>query len=282
MLSGVSTHIHVLRPLNNNLLKGIRDAGFDTVELYANPPHWPDYDKPSRRWEIAGICLDLGLPIHSVHTPFFRNLNEARAGKWLSLTSKDPEVRRESAERIAESIGIAEFAPVGCAVIHLGTHEEKADGGTYDRLYYSLEEILQVSRKLGVTLALENLTNDISRGHQIAHFINESGLEGVGCCYDCGHAALYERTVEELHEMAPWLASAHIHDISDGKDNHLMPFDGEIDWPSLASAFADTGYDGALIIETKDEEGSAESLKEAAKAARRLIEMIKSAKEGQH
>ena len=274
MLIGVSTHIHVYRPLDRELLGQIKAAGFEAAELYANPPHWPDYDKPASRRKLAETCLDLDLPIHSVHAPFYRNLEEARAGKWLSLTSRDPEVRKESVSRAAESLYLAEFAPFSCLVVHVGGADEVEDGGTFDRLFYSLEELGSLAEGLNVELALENITNSFSRGDRINSFIKESGLEGIGCCYDCAHAAIYGRMLEELAEMAEFLASTHLHDTTEGLDNHLMPFEGDIDWEKLTAAFAETDYDGALVIETKDDSNSPATLpaaKEAAESIRKRI-----------
>lgn len=279
MLIGVSTHIHVRSPLDGRLLRRLKEAGFETVELYANPPHWPHYDRAASRREIAEVCLDIDLPINSVHSPFFRSLDEARAGRWLSLSGRDPDTRREAVARAAESLAVAEHAPVGCSVVHLGAPGEAEDAGTFERLHRSLEELLPAARELGVAVALENITNDFSRGHRIADFLAESGLEGLGCCYDCGHAAIYGRTVEELEEMAPRLLSTHIHDTTGGLDNHLMPFDGEIDWPALAAALAATGYDGALVVETKDGDSEPATITESAEAARRLRGMIERAGE---
>jgi len=274
MLIGVSTHIHVYSPLDEELLRRVREAGYETVELYANPPHWPRYDTVAGKKEIAEACLDLDLPVNSIHSPFFRNLDEARSGRWLSVTSRDPALRRESVERIIESVALAEFVPVGCVVVHLGAPEEKLDGGTYDRLYYSLEDILAETQRMDLGIALENITNEISRGYSIARFIEECDLEGIGGCYDCGHAAIYGRTVDELSEMAPYMTTTHIHDTTGGLDNHLMPFTGEIDWDVLAEAFGESDYDGALIIEAKDESGSFEALREGAEAADSLRDKI--------
>lgn len=282
MQTGVSTHIHVYKPLDRNLLSAIKKAGFETVELYANHPHWPGYADPASRRQIAQICIDLDLPVNSVHSPFFRTLDDARAGRWLSVTARDNGLRRESVERIVESAAVAEFVPVQNIVVHIGAPDEQEDGATFDRLFYSLEEILAATQGLGITVALENITNDISRGSRIARFLTDSDLAqngSVGCCYDCGHAAIYGVTVEEFQQMAPWLATTHIHDTTEGRDNHLMPFEGDIDWDALASAFAATPYDGALIIETKDDSGSLRTLDLAAAAAARLRDKILEARE---
>lgn len=275
---GVSTHIHVYKKLDEHLLRRIKDAGFESVEIYCNPPHWHDYGARKSQEVIAGSCLDLGLKINSFHTPFFRTLDQARAGKWFSVSTKDKDVRKESVGRIIDSLSLAEFAPVRAAVVHTGGPDEKEDGGTFERIYYSLEEILTVSREIGVSIALENITNDFSRGHKIAAFIEESKLEGVGCCYDCGHATLYGRTLEELEEMAGHLITTHIHDTSNGLDNHLFPFEGEIEWDALTAKFAEIDYQGDLIIESKDDSGSELMLKKGREAVLKLREKIELAR----
>lgn len=274
MLVGISTHVHVYKPLDRKLLSRIKSAGFETVELYANPPHWADYDRPSRRRELAEICMDLDLPINSVHAPFFRRLEEARAGRWLSLTSKDPEVRRESVERTAECMAVAEYAPVDCVVVHVGAPSEEEDGGTFDRLFYSLEDLIKPAQELNIKPALENITNTFSSGDRLREFVTLSGLPGIGCCYDCGHAEIRDRLVEEFEIVAEHLLTTHIHDTTDGLDNHLLPFEGEIDWEALAGAFAKTDYDGALILEAKDDSGAVESIAASYEAACRLRDMI--------
>lgn len=275
MKIGVSTHIHVYKPLDEDLLNNIKRAGYETVELYCNHPHFPGYVLSKKRAEIAGLCQDFELDINSIHTPFFRTLDHAKRGKWYSVTSRNQDIRIESVEKIIQSILIAEHAKVEAAVVHLGCPEEKEDFGTWDRLYYSLEEILKVSSSLNVTVALENITNDFSRGHRIRDFIEESKLDSVGCCYDCGHATLYGVTVKELEEMSQHLVTTHIHDTTEGLDNHLLPFTGEIEWDVLAAKFAEINYTGDLIIETKDISGSFEILRESALAAEKLRDMIR-------
>ena len=45
------------------------------------------------------------------------------------------------------------------------------------------------------------------------------------------------------------LASVHVHDNHGRADDHLMPFEGTIDWPAAMTALQKVGYDGALIFE---------------------------------
>ena len=273
---GVSTHIHVYREMGSDLLTDIARAGFESVELYCNHPHWPTFDQKGEKDGIVRACSELGLAINSIHTPFFRKLEDAKRGRWYSISTKEKDIRRESIGRIIDSLAVAENVAIKAAVVHVGSPTESEDGNTWDRMYYALEEdILPVAREIGITIALENITNDFSRGHHISKFIEESGLSDLGCCYDSGHATLFKRTTDELKEMAPHLVTTHIHDTTEGKDNHLLPYAGEIDWNELAKAFAEIDYKGDLIIETKDPDSTFEMLEKAAETGKRLRKAIK-------
>lgn len=279
MKVGISTHIHVFTPLGKELFTNIKACGFECVEIYASDPHWPDFFKSSSQEKMARTCNDVDLEINSIHTPFFRDYESAKAGKWYSISDKNKDVRLESVDKIIDALAFAEHTPFKAAVVHVGASSEQEDTNTWERMFYSLEEIIPIAKKLKVGIALENITNDFSRGHRIADFIKESRLENLGCCYDSGHATIYDRTVDEFNEMAPHLLTTHIHDCSDGKDNHLLPFTGELNWPALAKAWARSEYEGDLIIETKDISNSMEMLIKAADAGKRLRDMIMEEKE---
>lgn len=274
MKVGVSTHIHVFTPLGKELLTNIKAAGFECVELYCSDPHWPDFYKTSSQKQMARAISDVGIELNSIHTPFFRDYESAKAGKWYSISDKNKDSRQESVDKIIQAISLAEFSPFKAAVVHVGASREEEDAYTWERMFYSLEEIIPVAKELGVAIALENITNDFSRGQRIAEFINEAKFENLGCCYDCGHATIYRRTVEEFNEMAPYLLTTHIHDCSDGLDNHLLPFQGELDWKALTRAWGRSDYQGDLIIETKDVSNSMEMLIKACDAGKRLRDMI--------
>ena len=46
-----------------------------------------------------------------------------------------------------------------------------------------------------------------------------------------------------------YLVTTHLHDNGGRKDDHLLPFEGVIDWPELLIGFQKVGYDGTLMFE---------------------------------
>ena len=66
--------------------------------------------------------------------------------------------------------------------------------------------------------------------------------------FDIGHAHLAEgpgggaHVEKALNRSSDLIVSAHIHDNHGEKDEHLPPYDGSIDWPSIG----DTAQVGPL------------------------------------
>ncbi|MDR0531660.1 MAG: sugar phosphate isomerase/epimerase [Oscillospiraceae bacterium] len=108
---------------------------------------------------------------------------------------------------------------------------------------------------LGLTLALEN----IFLGEVTARttWLLEQ-LPQIGLCYDSGHHhCRREGTADLLRRFGPRLAALHLHD-NHGRpmyDEHLLPFDGTIDWPAQMRTIAQTGYRGPTALELHQEWG---------------------------
>ena len=49
--------------------------------------------------------------------------------------------------------------------------------------------------------------------------------------------------------MSEHLITTHVHDNRGRADDHLVPFEGTIDWPAALTAVQKVGYDGPLMLE---------------------------------
>jgi sugar phosphate isomerase/epimerase len=58
----------------------------------------------------------------------------------------------------------------------------------------------------------------------------------VRFCLDVGHAHIGGGIGVALESMRERVVTAHIHDNHGEKDEHLLPFDGTIDWPATLAA----------------------------------------------
>jgi sugar phosphate isomerase/epimerase len=107
------------------------------------------------------------------------------------------------------------------------------------------------------------------------HFAEEDlDSAEVGICLDFGHAHLDGDLVDAIEAVSGHLAAIHVHDNRGRADDHLMPFEGTIDWPAALTAVQKVGYDGALIFEIAARGSSSKDTLARARTARRRMEEL--------
>lgn len=74
----------------------------------------------------------------------------------------------------------------------------------------------------------------------------------AGFCWDCGHEYCFTPGLQFMPLFGEKLAALHIHDnaCEMNVDNHVLPFDGKIDFTYVAEVIAKSGYQGTLMLET--------------------------------
>jgi sugar phosphate isomerase/epimerase len=55
--------------------------------------------------------------------------------------------------------------------------------------------------------------------------------------------------VDAVETVSEHLITTHVHDNRGRTDDHLLPFEGTIDWPSALTAVQKVGYEGVLLFE---------------------------------
>jgi len=73
--------------------------------------------------------------------------------------------------------------------------------------------------------------------------------------------------------LSGYIATTHIHDNRGKTDDHLVPFDGTIDWVATMTEFSKVGYAGPLVFEVPDH-GDASGTLDRIVAARGRIQAI--------
>jgi len=92
-------------------------------------------------------------------------------------------------------------------------------------------------RELGITLAIENRVERWLVGNSAMDLIElvREG-DGVGICFDLGHAHASGYNLVEFHEaIRNYIVAYHIHDNDGSRDQHLLPLLGSIDWHAIKS-----------------------------------------------
>ena len=115
----------------------------------------------------------------------------------------------------------------------------------------------------------------MSRAGSLVHFVEEDlDVSDVGICLDFGHAHMDGDLVDAIETVSGHLATTHVHDNRGTADDHLVPFDGTIDWPSGLTAIQKVGYDGTLLLEIAAHASTKETLKKARKARERMERLL--------
>ncbi len=245
--------------------------GFETVEVFAARTHL-DYHNPSVVADLQQWLTEARLELHSVHAPV--SDPAGRTGEYMSIASADAKARAVAMAEVERALQIARRIPMKVFVVHLGwprTH--KGFGGSNrDAARRSIETLFEMAEPLGVRLAVEVIPNDLSRPGSLVDFAEEDlDAAEIGICLDVGHAHLDGDVVDAIEITSGHLASIHLHDNRGRADDHLVPFDGTIDWPAAMTALQKVGYEGVLIFELATR-GPARDTLVRARAARRKME----------
>jgi sugar phosphate isomerase/epimerase len=288
---GVSTHLFQHQRLCRDHLLAIAAHGFETVEVFATRTHF-DYHNPAAVADLQQWLAEAGLELRSIHAPIGERY---AAGRWsgpLSIASADPDARAHAVKEAEHALHIARRIPVAVFVAHLGMVGTGAGGAASGARLKSgpdasdsrasarrsIEELQRIAEPLGVQIALEVIPNELSRAGSLVHFVEEDldAAEGpdVGICLDFGHANLEGDVVDAIEIVSEHLVAAHVHDNRGRADDHLLPFEGTIDWPGALTAVQKIGYDGPLMLEINGRGPARDTLARARQARQRMEQLM--------
>ncbi|MBM3803265.1 MAG: sugar phosphate isomerase/epimerase [Acidimicrobiia bacterium] len=250
MKQGLSTHFLAEEKLTLGHLKEIQAAGFDTLEIFALKPHF-DYQDKKQTSDLACWLRDQEGFLRSLHTPFCKHYQASGNRDWLSIAEPERLRRDKAVDEIRRALEFAEKVSVPWAVVHMGGPEDRFSPRHLDAIFYSLEVLEPFARDRGVKLALENIPNELSPVERMRRFLEDARMHEVGICFDSGHSHLQADPHVEIREAERWIVATHLHDNQRTRDDHLLPFDGSIDWAKLLDALEAIKYSGSLTMELK-------------------------------
>lgn len=285
---GVSTHLYHGQRLSRDHLLEIAAHGFETIEVFATRTHF-DYHNPAAVADLQQWMAEAGLTLHGIHAPV---MEAYESGRWigpLSLASGDADARAQAVAETALALHIARRIPVKVLVTHLGLPRTGTQGSALQQCSAraqdgraaarrSIEELQQVAGPLGVQIAVEVIPNELSRAGSLVHFVEDDveGLGGrpIGICLDFGHAHMDGDLIDAIETVSEHFVTTHVHDNRGRADDHLVPFEGTIDWPAALTAIQKVGYDGPLMCEMAAHGSAKETLVRAQKARQRMERLL--------
>ena len=274
---GVSTHLYHNYRLSREHLLEVAAHGFERVEMFATRTHF-DYQNPAAVADLQQWLADAGLELHSVHAPIGESFEGGRWGPPLNTREPRSGGARQGHGRNRARAADRPPDPFGVLVTHIGLPRSQpaaATDNSRDAARRSLDELQRLAEPLGVMIALEVIPNELSRAGSLVHFI-ETELESrdVGICLDFGHAHMDGDLVDAIETVSEHLVTTHVHDNRGRTDDHLLPFEGTIDWPGALTAIQKVGYDGTLVLEIAAHGSAKDTLQRARKARERMERLL--------
>lgn len=281
-----------------NSLALIKEAGFTHINW--NPDSGSSYWLADAEIEFTSkMVAEAGLKVHSVHASNGRNpvseIGHYKPGPYALEMRKDflsahEWQRRSGVELLRNRVDLAAALDSPNVVLHIDVTDdvfrtEASQREFFGPLFQSLDEIQPYCFEKRVQIAVETLFCATA-----SSFLNlydclfaRYSKEFIGVCFDCGHWELIEPgKLTVLERFGDRLIATHIHDNFGAKDDHLLPFDGRLDWSAITTAIAATPYRTPLNFETPmDRYGMREAAyyRRAHAVAIRLEEMIAQARQ---
>ena len=230
----------------------IKEAGFDGVFL-----EWKENLE-----EIARIIRQAGLTIETIHLPF-----SLANSLW-----EETEEGKAYYEQIKTGIMMASKLEIKTVIVHT------IRGLTPPSISFvgltRMQELVQLASEKQIYIALENI-----RMHEyIDYFYRNIKSPWLRFCFDAGHANCFSKDIDDFawHTYGDKLICVHLHDNNGQSDQHVMPFQGNINWEKLMHELKENHYPGPLTLEIvlKNTEGLEERkfLELAKQTIDRLVE----------
>lgn len=203
-----------------------------------------------RQWaeEIANLAAKLGLEFSQAHSHFYHFLN------------KEVENREFHDEMIRRSCVAAGILGVKWMTVHAATEPQtrgyshtasRAGNLAYFPPYFEL------AFKHNVGIVIENMFDPkptqrtyTAATEDLIDLVDAFGDPRVQVCWDFGHANLvgFDQCVS-LRMVGSRLKSTHFADNHGVKDEHLLPYYGDIEWEPIMRTLHEIDYQGDVTYE---------------------------------
>jgi sugar phosphate isomerase/epimerase len=252
----LSTYLFVNRKLTAELVGELARAGASAIELFCSRGHF-DYRSGDDTREVAAWLSGENLTLHSIHSPTNRDFQLNRdSGAPLSIIDPERLRRQEAVDEIKRALDLVEHIPFRYCIQHVARQRDVPDERKWDAAFSSLEHLSLFARQRGVTLAIENTPGEMATPVNLKNFLEQTRLSNVKLCFDAGHAHIEGGAQEALEAVSDLVVTTHMHDNRGERDDHLLPYEGTIDWTEMLAALP---ADAPLVLELKEPAAAAGS-----------------------
>src|SRR5690349_20139953 len=257
----LSTYLFISKKLTPEILGQVADTDFQGIEIFCTRSHFEYTLKPEIR-ALASALEAHRLQLVSLHAPTSRDLSAMReSGAPLSICEVERVRRIEAMDELKRVIDVAEDLPYSRLVLHMGGSRETADARKRDAAFSTLEHLILHAHHVGDTICIENTTSEMGDPAYLRAFVDETRLTGLRFNFDIGHAYLSDfpeddRVEKSFAPLRDLISSVHLHDNHGEKDEHIPPFDGDIDWRSAVKTLKSGSQNSLpIVLELKEKTG---------------------------
>lgn len=250
-----STNAFTRHPLET-ALRGIRAAGFEGVEILADEPHaYPGKMDAQLTGQVRKLLDETGLTVSNINCNCtFGYWRHAPPEPYFepSLISPIPEYRKDRSDLILRTLQFAK--DIGAENISI-TSGRMLGGMPPDKaakqFAESIRPILDRADALGVNIGIECEPGlFLEYIAELREWIDRLGHPRFGANLDIGHSVVIGESIAEAVAMLEGrIWNLHVEDLPGRKHYHMIPGDGDFDWPALAGALGKINYDRFLTVE---------------------------------
>lgn len=235
---------------------GFTACDYSVMGMINDGDPWNKDDYKTRAEEVRRIADEKGFPITQTHTPF-------NFGKLWN----DPVYFEETImPRMIRSIEISAMLGAKVTVVHplhsmiYRGNEELLFNMNMD--YY--RRLIPYAKEYGIKIAVENMfqadpyrkfivADTCSDPYEFVRYVDTLDSEYIVACLDVGHVGLplSDYTPADVVRILGHdrLQSLHIHDNDYRNDQHLLPYQGKLNWMEIAKALGEIDYQGDFTYE---------------------------------
>ena len=208
----------------------IADAGFTHISLGQNQSHC-NYLLETERYKLKELLSEYSLKIDTIHGP----------------NTDKPHIIKELAS-IAESSAELEVPVV---VLHGGPFA--FDESELDLRFLELKKVCReieiISQNTGIAFALENVLPGPAT-ELVMRTLLEVNSQYIGFCYDSSHDQIGgPKPFDLLYKLKDRLVAVHLSDRVKEFVDHVIPWEGFIEWERLCSILKNLDMAFPLLLE---------------------------------
>lgn len=256
----LSTYRYIDQALVPELLGSIASAQILAIEVFCSAEHF-DYASAQMVREFRGSLEEYGLKLQSLHAPTERGSGPGRSsGAPISISDPERIRRVDAVDEVKRALEVAEMIPFRYLIQHVTSTRQAPDPRNLDAAFSSLEHLVLFAKQRGVTVALENTPGEFSSPESLAQFVKQTRLNDLRFCFDTGHANMEHGVAAGIELMRDRIVTVHVHDNRGEKDEHLLPFEGAIDWEAVLPSLASAPESPVFVLELKERSPGVPSL----------------------